>query len=570
MRLLWAYVFRCHESHTNTHKKLEAFFRIWFPANRRSLHPSDTSPDPFIMMVHYALYRHFDFGRELVQNFLCHSQLGGSKLSLQPDVLTGQRMTVAIRAILLTLDAHVKGVSPPFPTGADFHHFDFDTLPEGCGDELPESFKYPKVEIGEAQNQFNDLICKIALLCDHQISDMTIFDARTHLFARTSANAAASTAERAVLERDGLIWRYHRSALLMAAYPRENQSFSDLLRACFESWPRCLSPNIPFASVLGVLFRAHFSADPDLSRASARALRRIASQRPGGSSAVVSGFMRWVFRMDTAFWEIHPKQVLVMPKIEEAIRLWIDFLQIWLTELRFQNSQADQGQAGAMKGFEMERTSAWALMDEVEAYALFLLCSASRPLRSLAIEVLRLIAVLDDAFLSPSRRAAAEQARAQGEEEEPSRIVHLLDMPCQDFLDVNDPHLSWHQINHLARYRSPDRSTSLRTIAESEREVEQSLWFHALPLFLRMSLERFPTTVAVFRSYITNRVLEMDHVAVYAADISNRAPANTVSSATFSKSQARLQLVRRYTARLRWHHCARLPLPAPPVKQSKR
>lgn len=538
VRLLWAYAFRCHESHTNTHKKLEAFFRLWFPANRRTLNPPDSSPDPFIMMVHYALYRHFDFGRELLLNFLCHSLLGGSTLSLQSDVLTGQRMTIAIRAILLTLDSHVKGESPPFPSSADFHHFDFDTLPDGCGDELPEAFKFPNVEIGETQNQFNDLICKIALLCDHQISDMTIFDARTHLFARTSPNAAASTAERALLEREGYTWRFHRAAMLMAAYPRENQPSSDLLRACFESWPRCLSANISFSSVLAVLFRAHFSADPDLSRASARALRRITSQRPGGSSAVVSGFMRWVFRMDTAFWEIHPKQMLIMPKIEEAIRLWIDFLQIWLAQLRVQNSQADQGQSGLQKGFEMERTSAWALMDEVEAYALFLLCSASRSLRSLAVEVLRLIAVLDDAFLSPSRRAAVEQARAQGEEEEPTRIVHLLDMPCQDFLDANDPHLSWHQINHLARYKSPDRSTSLRMIAESERDVEQSLWFRALPLFLRMSLERFPTTVAVFRSYITDRVLEMDHVAVYAADISNRAPAHTMSSATLSKSQA--------------------------------
>lgn len=538
VRLFWAYAFRCHESHTNTRKKLEAFFRIWFPPNRRTLHPSDSSPDPFIMMVHYALYRHFDFGRELLLNFLCHTALGGSTLSLQSDVLTGQRMTIAIRAILLTLDAHVKGESPPFPCGADFHRFDFDTLPEGCGDELPEGFKYPKAEIGEAQNQFNDLICKIALLCDHQISDMTIFDARTQLFARTSANPAASANERAILERDGYTWRFHRSAMLMAAYPRENQPFSDLLRACFESWPRCHSPNVPFPSILAVLFRAHFSADHDLSRASARALRRIASQRPGGSSAVVSGFMRWIFRMDTAFWEIHPKQMLVMPKVEEAIRLWIDFLHIWLAELRIQNSQADQGQAGPHKGFEMERTSAWALMDLVEAYALFLLCSASRSLRSLAIEVLRLIAVLDDAFLSPSRRAAAEQARAKGEEDEPTRIVHLLDMPCQDFFDVNDPHLSSHQINHLARWKSPDRSTSLKIIAESEREVEQSLWFHALPLFLRMSLERFPTTVAVFRSYITNRVLEMDHVAAYAADISNRAPAHTLTSNTFSKSQA--------------------------------
>ncbi len=91
---------------------------------------------------------------------------------------------------------------------------------------------------------------------------MTIFDARTHLFARNSPNSAATTAERALLERDGYTMRLHHAAMITAAYPRENQSSSDLLRACFESWPRCLSTTsrsralLPFSSVLtSVLIR---------------------------------------------------------------------------------------------------------------------------------------------------------------------------------------------------------------------------------------------------------------------------------------------------------------------------
>ncbi|PWZ02702.1 hypothetical protein BCV70DRAFT_154018 [Testicularia cyperi] len=543
-RLLWAYAFRCHESHTNTQKKLESFFRIWFPPSRRTVQPPEASPEPFVMMVHYVLFRHFEFGKDLVLNFLCHSALGGTTLSLQPDILTGQRTTIGIRAVLLTLHAYVQGESPAFPKGVNFNRYEFDTLPEGCGDELPDGFKFPKPEIESAQAQLNDLISKIALLCDHQISDMTVFDSRTQLFSRTSSSAS-TTSERALLERDGYTWRLHHDANLMTAYLRENQSYCDLLRACFDAWPRCISSSISFSSVLAILLRAHFSADPDLSRASARALRRIALQRPGGSSAVVSGFMRWIFRMDTAFWEIHPKQVLLMPKIEQAVQLWMELLEIWLAELRAQSSSNSSSQqqtdstaatASGQKGFEMERTSAWALIDEVEAYALFLLCSASRTLRSLAIHILRLVTALDDAFLSPSRRAAIESARERGEEEEPTRIINLLDLPCQQYLDVEDPHLSSHQLNHLAKWKSPDRLTALCSIAQSEREVEHALWSRALPSFLRMTLDRFPTTVAVFRSYITNRVLEMDHIAVYAADISNRAPTQTMT--TMSKLQA--------------------------------
>ena len=537
LRLLWVYVFRCHESASTTSKRLEAFFRIWFPPNRRGVNPSDTSLEPLISMVHIVLFRHFEFGKELVLNFLCHTALGGSTLSLQPDILASQRMTVAIRAILLALDGYVREESPAFPESADFSRYQLETFPEGCGDELPEGFTYPRMEIGETQAQFNDLIGKIALLCDHQVSDMTVFDERTQVFKSSTASSFSAASDRAVLERDGFTWKVHQGSRLMAAYPRENQSYCDLLRACFASWPRCLSTNIAFSSILGVLFRAHFSADPDLSEASAQALKRIAKQRRGGSTAVVSGFMRWIFRLETAFWEIHPKQSLLIPRVEQSIKLWIEFLNIWLLELQTHNATAGSSTSG-LKGFEMERTSASAIIDEVEAYGLFLLCSASRSLRKYAIEVLSLVSVLDNAFLSPNRRAALEASRAAGEEEEQTRLIHVLKMSANHFFDEADPQLNSAQLAHIARWKAPQGAETLKGIAESEKGIEQALWQRAMPKFLHMCLERFPTTVAVFRSYITNRVLGMDHVALVAAEILNRAPGSTMSGNTLSKSQS--------------------------------
>ncbi|KAN0063104.1 Cell morphogenesis protein PAG1 [Thecaphora frezii] len=541
LRLLWVYLFRCHESSSTTTKRLEAFFRIWFPPNRKAVNPSDSSLEPLIGMVHLVLHRHFDFGRDLVLGFLSHSELGGSTLSLQPDILAGRRMTVAIRAILLTLDSYAQEESPAFPAGADFSRYEFETLPQGCGDELPEGFSFPRPEMAEAQSQFNDLIGKVALICDHQVSDMTIFDERTQIFKSSAATSLAASGDRAILEREGFTWKVHGSAKLLAAYPREHQSHCDLLKACFASWPRCLSSNIAFSSILGILFRAHFSAEPELADASAEALKRIARQRKGGSTAVVSGFMRWIFRQESAFWEIHPKQTLLLPLVERSIRLWIDFLNIWLAELQAQNAAAASDAPGA-KGFEMERTSAWAIIDEVEAHAVFLLCSASRSLRKHALEVLRLVSVLDEAFLSPARRAASEAARASGEEtdEEPSRVIHLLNLSYRRFIPETDSDLGTVRTGEFTSWKPAPAADALKTIAQSNVVSEQELWQQAIPTLLRMSLDRFPTTIAVFRSYITKRVLGMDHITLVAADIVSRPQVGTVSGSVPGKAQSLL------------------------------
>lgn len=539
LRLLWVYIFRCHESSSTTTKRLEAFFRIWFPPNRRTIVPVDTALGPHIAMVHFVLYKHFDYGRDLVLEFLRHSTLSGNTLSLQPEVLSRQRMTVAIRAILLWLNSYVTEQPPPFPPSADFSRYDSQSDYEGSGDELPEDFSFPKNEMRDAQAQFADLIGKIALICDHQVGDVSVFDDRTLVLRGTTSSTLAS--DRALLDREGYVWRVHPSSSFTVAYNREHQPYFELLRACLESWPRCLSSSIQFSSVLAVLYRAHFSADPHVADASAETLKRIARQRKGGAASVVSGFMRWIFRLETVFWEIHHSQRLLLPKVEQSVKLWIESLNIWLNELRESQapangsmSESSSGQAGA-KGFEMERTSAWAIIDEIEAHGLFLLCSAWCPLRRHAINILRLVAVLDDAFLSPGRKQSLAAARAAGEEEEPSRIIHLLDMPCGHFCDDGDQQLTPTQKARIKRWRRPDSAEPLSELAESDHSVEHSLWQHVLPNFLMMCLDHFPTTVAVFRSYVTNRVLSMDHAVALAAGTIPRVPTNTLG--TMGKAQ---------------------------------
>ncbi|UZJ52359.1 hypothetical protein CBS101457_001679 [Exobasidium rhododendri] len=527
--LLWTYIFRCRESSTTTTKRLESFFRIWFPPNRTTIMPSDvTKPTSHIVLVHLVLYRHFEFGRDLVLDFMRHQALGGNTLSLQPELLsTKQRMTIAIRAILLTLDSYVKGDSPAFPANVDV-----DVERGDLGDELMDTFTFARPEIEVAQNQFNDLIGKIALLCDHQIGSITIFDEHQVTITRGTSITSAMAAHKSLGDEERFSWKIHHDARLVTAYSKDTQPTMDLLRACFDSWPRCLSSSIPFSSVLSALFKAHFSADPHLAESASACLQRIASQRKGGATAVVSGYMRSIFRQELFCWEQHPNQLVVLSKVEQSIKLWIESLNIWSKELK-KNQSTNAGQ----KGWEMERTSAWAIIDEVEAFGLFLLCSAWRPLRRQAVGVLRVVARLDDTFVHPSATrkgdgdAAGKSATATliEEEVESTRIIHLLDMPCSRFVEETNASkeeyadmTAWDKARTKKWKRRHLSKETLGDLAASEKSNELVTWFLVIPRFLRMCLDHFPTTVAVFRSFITTRVLWMDGAVSMAAGTSNR------------------------------------------------
>lgn len=526
--LLWAYLFRCRESSSTTSKRLEAYFRIWFPPQRQTISPTDVNQNNWhVYMVHYALYRQFEFGRDIALDFLRHQTLGGNTLSLQPELLSKQRMVIAIRAILLTLDAHVHGVSPPFPSESDFV-----IEKDGLGDVLPEGYSYPTAEIGAAQAKFNDLIGKIALLCDHQIGAVTVLDEHVILTRGISLSTAMASAK-GTADEERLNWRIHEGHRFIAAYAKDSQPFMDLLRACIEAWPRCLSSSIPLSSVLAVLFRAHLSADPRLSDAASQCLTRLASQRKGGAISVVSSFMRSIVRLESVTWETHPNQLLILSKVERAVKLLGGFLDVWLTDLK-----KSQAAAAGQKGWEMERTSAWAVIDEVEAIGLFLLCSAWRPLRRQAIGILRSVADLDDVFVGSKRSSispALTALEASTEKvKEPTRIIHLLAMSVGRFSQPTDPKSDEDASRFEGRTQKWKRSTTsndtLLEIAESDKSSELNTWFRIVPRFLRASLEHFPTTVAVFRSLVTSRIIGMESAVSLAAGTSNRALAGNAGT----------------------------------------
>ncbi|MCO5589979.1 hypothetical protein L7F22_043948 [Adiantum nelumboides] len=499
--LLWTYLFRCRESSSTTTKRLETFSRIWFPANRTTLFPSDViNLDCHIYFTHYILYRQFDVGRDLVLDFLRAQLLSGNHLSVSPEALSKQRMTVAVRAILLTLDAYVKEISPSFPSDLKY-----ETEKSDFGDELPDAFTYPTPDIASSQAQFNDLIGKIALLCNHQIGGISVFSDAVTLSKGTSLSAAMA-ASKGVNDEERLLWRLHATNRFIAAYNRDHQPYIELLRACIDAWPRCLTANIPFQNVLNVLHRAYFSADPLLAEAAARCLKRIAEQ---------------------------PFDLVQDRRCSKAFKFILADMA--------GRAQERPSRRFRQKRLEMERTSAWAVIDEVEAMGLFLLCSAWRPLRRHALGILRIVSTLDEVFAGTTNKnlAYAKDTPEDFEkEDEPTRVIHLLSMPCARFIQTSkDPRSeeasdisAWQKARMMKWRRTQISKETLAELAESDKSNESTNWLLVVPKFLRICLDHFPTTVAVFRSIVTNRIIGMESAVSVAAGTSNRAPAGGIST----------------------------------------
>ena len=121
LRLIWTYLYRCHEPGSTVISKLETLMKHFFPPNRLTVFPQEEHIELFAYMVHYILSRHFDFGSELCLELLqernINGQINGVAGNLAPD-----RMSIAVQAILLSihlLEQEDQGM-PVWPSSPDF------------------------------------------------------------------------------------------------------------------------------------------------------------------------------------------------------------------------------------------------------------------------------------------------------------------------------------------------------------------------------------------------------------------------------------------------------------------
>lgn len=481
MRLLWVYLNRCSgESNATLTKTLDSVLRTCFPQRQRVVLPAEQPLDVSVCIVHFLLVRQFEYGQELILQFLAEDRLGeggkaSSSMGAAEDVLAPERMTVAVRAILLTLRSMEKDVrTPAFPSTSDFTVCDYGDDYESSGETLPDSFML-KPGMTDFFDRVGPLIGAIALLVDRDAGHLSVFDDR-FLAPRSFRNPSDPASGRSIdLSAEPHLHVQH--GLLVMAFKASLKPSFELLRAVFDSWPRCLHFSIGINKTLEILCRGTAHADPDVAQSATAALKRIGGTK-GKAESVAVGFSRFLTGTDKVFREGQVGSKPYEHQIERLGRVWVDLLGLWIKEL--ETSPEDARIAVTLE-----------ILAEIEASALFLVSSIARSIRGLGLSALKSIATIQKLSL-PS-------------DETTQRVIRVLETEGSRknaFAAIPDAALSTTERIRLESFAGSPPADILLKWCENDSSTDQSLWHLYLPALIVRLLEAVPTTMQIFKVII--------------------------------------------------------------------
>ncbi|KAG9307250.1 hypothetical protein G9A89_017078 [Geosiphon pyriformis] len=596
VRLVWTFLYRCHETTGNTQKKLDNISKILFPSNRRPILPSDTCIELFVLYVYYVGFKpqHYDYCLKNIIFYLLNSDLMSSHYSsLSIDYIAPERMHIGIRAFGLLLTAMLNpDMKPPFLNSLEPRDIMAQLLKLGnTSDILPESF-FNRPGLKETFQKFCEIAWKIIWVVDsnHYGSMLLIYDER-HLQPRSSVVSPVGDGVVTAMSENTI---YHSYATLSVTYSRDKQPYLDLLKTYIRALPRLLPLKVNIGTTIEMLCRYTVHLDPDLAKAAAQALGRIAAQC--GADIVIMGFSRFVYQIEDKYAEILAG---VGPgtgtKFGGVLKLYLELLRVWLDQLRGNNpivsflsggveSSINTDNSKNITSTEPDNQTIRTIIEETEANGLLFLCSQCCNIRKYAVDILKHVAELEleyaqrrnnelplsrrntlpessDHSLNTSRSndeiTVVEMESGQTtiksesnvklhysvnnkENKKPyTRVIHVLGLGGGDLIkfdklvtSVSQTPLTIVEQIRLQKLQQQGKKDVLLRLVESEHSADIVIWSRCFPEFMKICFERFPVTVALCRNNVCIRIVRMNQTILNLSESFPRAP-TTLSMTRF-------------------------------------
>ncbi|GAB7361673.1 hypothetical protein MBLNU230_g1723t1 [Neophaeotheca triangularis] len=497
-RLVWRYLYRMNDGVNAMQRKLDEIVKLVFQGGKRFLISTDPIiADPLIQLIRIIGFRHQDLCFRTIIFPLMNSELfANADRDLKIESLDPEKTVIAIRAFLAVMSDLEKGEAPPFPIT-----FECDSLMD-TQSRTPAVHRRTRsqgfaVSAGRTERlsrpvmtaNFNDVakdyygrFCKIlghlTIICDNTFGGQAVLDEKypTHNVKTPMAEAFTFN------KRDD------------AMNPTDlRQHYYDLLHVAVEALPRCLSPHLPINSLVNLLCTGTAHVQSHIANSSAQSLKSIARQ--SHAQPVTVGFARFIFKFDDRYATVSDGGLLGPGHIENTLKLYVELLEIWIDDIQQRTRKAvlepsDSEEPGSRQ-LPLDMSSILAQVDEIEAHGLFFLCSPSRAVRAVAINVLRLITKFETALVGkPS-----------------TRIISILDGSSQQVIDVNDERLSLAERSRLQRgLRRSNVNGTLVELCSSDGSPDASLWFKAFPTLVRLSSEICAHAVVLTREIVCKRL----------------------------------------------------------------
>ncbi|KAL8657658.1 MAG: hypothetical protein Q9226_001688 [Calogaya cf. arnoldii] len=498
-RLVWTYLDRVNEPVGATLRKLEDVTKVVFPSGKRSYVSTDPLlADPQVELIRIVGHRYPEFCFKSVIFPLMNAELFTSGKEIKVEQLEPERIVIGIRASMAIMADRSKAEPhrPPFPCFSNLSFFEDGLRGPHIGSQRPrdasgirshgiqdEHFHKtfsPDDTCREYYGRFCEILGRITLVCDEAFGGQAVLDEK--LGGLTPKTPIADTFS--FSRRDD-----------HAALAEQKQGFYELLHTAVQALPRCLSPDIPFNSLINLLCTGTAHVRSDIAASSAQSLKSIARQ--SHAQPVTIGFARFIFNFDARYSTMSDDGMLGPGHIEHTLRLYVELLQIWIEEIKLKSEdlavQSPNEISLGGRGLQLDLASTPALVEEVESHGVFFLCSQSRRVRSFAVKVLRLVTEFDTAL---GRNHP--------------RIIHILEGDAHVLMDPMDEQLSVAERSRLQKgSRRSVQQDTLVELCSSEVSYDSTLWFKLFPNLIRQSFDRCQFAVILGRDKVCTRLLQM-------------------------------------------------------------
>lgn len=500
-RLLWTYLYRCPEKDVLMLKKLEDLMKLVMPAvSKKNYSTTDAAiAEPLIQIMRIIGFKFPDWCLRMIAFPLMNAELITTMRELKVDQLEPEKIVIGIRACLAIMADLEKGPEgrPPFPQHyQDIPHVDkpptshimgpprmvsYGVANQSSTDKIMQPFKINMLSdlARDYYAQFCEILGKITIICDNTFGGQAVLDEKFN----------------SPIPKTPMSETFNFSRRDDAGPSEHKQGFYELLQIAVQALPRCLSPDIPFNSLVNLLCTGTAHVQFNIAESSAQSLKAIARQ--SHAQQVTIGFARFIFNFDDRYSTMSDGGMLGSEHIESTLKLYIELLHIWIEEIKHKTREVatDLSHDGNLdrRGIQLDISAIWAHVDEVESHGLFFLCSQSRRVRSFAITVLRLIKEFDMALGKDN-----------------FRLIMVLEDDSLQVMDLNDESLSVAERSRLQRGMQKTNShNALMELCTSEISYDSTLWFKLFPNLVRISYERCPFAMTLGRELICNRILQM-------------------------------------------------------------
>jgi hypothetical protein len=492
-QLTWTYLARVNDSTQARARRVDEMIKIAFPSGRKShITTEPSTSDALVQLIRILGYAFQDVCFRQIVFPLASIDLVQSARDLRIENMEPEKIAVSIRGFLAIMaDAENNNVTrPPFPVFSYIAYpvegipiSPLSTKPEFfldasrrpfMADDKPSSALVNVATLDESTRnyyyQFCEIVGKITIVCDNTFGGQASLNEKfSVLTPKTPISEAFSLARR----EDGL--------------PDQRQPYLELLHVAMQALPRCMSESIPHSNLINLLCTGSAHVEPVIAACAANSLKAIAKQ--GHAQAVAIAFPRFIFSYDQQYSTMSDEGRLGPAHIESTLALYLELLNIWMDQVK----QKAKDSAGA-RSIQMEMTNVITLVDEIEAYGFFFLCSQSRRVRSYAIRVLRLVLQFDAALAK----------------EEQARIINILEQHSSEILAISDDMLSVAERSRLQKDKHQRTGQNiLMELCSSEVTYDVMLWFKAFPNLVRHVFEHCPHAIALSRGFVCDRLMLM-------------------------------------------------------------